>query len=333
MINRRYLAALFAVSAGCSVAEAPHIHDPSQVQTFDNRQRIVATGKENTGGYLCGLEVWERSDDQAPWTFSNCLFEEKPAWIQTELPGNEGAFWAPDITPEGHLVYSVSAGFDDLANCAGLAYRDDDGWRDSGAPLTCIFGLQDGREVSSIDPSVFHAFDGTPFLVTGGGMIHGAELDPKTLRPLSGDWFEPGHPDWPVLAHGPMEEGERGWVEASYILPHDGFYYLFVNWGGCCAGLDSTYEIRVGRSQEPLGPYLDRDGRDMVDGGGSVLLSSSGNRIGPGHASTRRTTNGLVLGYHFYDRLREGLPWQGENRLLFEDGWPVVGEPLPVIRP
>lgn len=32
------------------------------------------------------------------------------------------------------------------------------------------------------------------------------------------------------------------------------FYYLFVNWGRCCRGVDSTYEIRIGRSKAIAGP-------------------------------------------------------------------------------
>ena len=44
-------------------------------------------------------------------------------------------------------------------------------------------------------------------------------------------------------------------------------YFLFVNWFGCCAGIDSTYEIHVGRSSSRTGPYLDRDGVEMTNGG------------------------------------------------------------------
>src|SRR6266536_2777997 len=44
-------------------------------------------------------------------------------------------------------------------------------------------------------------------------------------------------------------------IEASYLCRHDDFYYLFVNWGSCCAGPKSTYNIRIGRSQTVTGPY------------------------------------------------------------------------------
>src|SRR6185295_18830175 len=46
-------------------------------------------------------------------------------------------------------------------------------------------------------------------------------------------------------------------IEASYLYHRGSFYYLFVNFGTCCAGVDSTYDIRVGRSGSVTGPYLD----------------------------------------------------------------------------
>lgn len=311
-----------------------HIHDPSGVQRFKGRERIVVTGKEqHEEGYACGLEVWSRSGPAQLWTPTDCLFTEKPEWIAEELPQNDGAFWAPSITAKGHLLYSVSGGFEALSNCIGVAYRDNDGWRDSGAPISCIFELQDGQEVSTIDPSSFTAFDGSTYLVTGGGMIHMSRVSADTMRPAHGDWFTPQNTNWHVVAQGPFQDGEFDWVEAAHVLPHDGYYYLLVNWGTCCNGLESSYEIRMGRSTSPTGPFVDKNGIDMRAGGGSLLLGHHGNRIGPGHASTRQIDGDIIMGYHFYDAKRNGLPWFGEAVLAFETGWPVVTRILPSIRP
>ena len=35
-------------------------------------------------------------------------------------------------------------------------------------------------------------------------------------------------------------------------------------------GIDSTYEIHVGRSSSRTGPYLDKDGVEMTNGGGQL---------------------------------------------------------------
>ena len=88
-------------------------------------------------------------------------------------------------------------------------------------------------------------------------------------------------------------------------------YYLFVNWGGCCDGVDSTYEIRVGRSSSVTGPYLDKTGANMLNAGGSSFLpvEPAGNSriVGPGHSGIY--TGGITgndgrdyFSFHFYDR-------------------------------
>jgi len=87
--------------------------------------------------------------------------------------------------------------------------------------------------------------------------------------PASGTGFSTDDSDWKELGE------EFGWVEAAYVWPKVvnsiQYYYLFVNWGACCSGgVNSTYQIRVGRSStNPLGPFNDKNGVDMMNGGGS----------------------------------------------------------------
>jgi len=83
-------------------------------------------------------------------------------------------------------------------------------------------------------------------LVLGG--IKLIQLDPATGKRLASD------PMLYALAYNKS-------IEASYIYRHGNFYYLFVNWGICCRGVESTYEIRVGRSEKITGPYLDKAAR------------------------------------------------------------------------
>jgi arabinan endo-1,5-alpha-L-arabinosidase len=76
-------------------------------------------------------------------------------------------------------------------------------------------------------------------------------------------------------------------IEASYLCKHDDDYYLFVNWGSCCQGTNSSYNIRIGRSKTITGPYLDKVGSDMLKAGGSEFLpTTNGPLFGPGHAGT-----------------------------------------------
>ena len=322
--------------AGMTPRMAPenwHLHDPSAIVSLGGWQVVVVTGKENADGYRCGLESWRRADDTAAWRPHLCLFRDKPAWIGAELPGNDGAFWAPDLASDGTLVYSVASGFDEAGSCVGAARWDGAGWRDIGAPLTCAFEPDPAGEVEAIDPSLFED-DGRLWLVTGGGFIHATELDRQSLMPVSGDWWAPGHPGWHELAVGPGPAEDPGWVEAARLHRRGDWVYLIVNWGACCNGLSSTYELRIGRAHGVEGPFLDRDGRDMRAGGGSLLMAGQGRQIGPGHAGLRHRADGTtVMSYHFYDAARDGLPWIGEALLAWENGWPVIDRRLSPPRP
>ncbi|RIE17051.1 hypothetical protein SMC1_03610 [Candidatus Cryosericum septentrionale] len=54
-----------------------------------------------------------------------------------------------------------------------------------------------------------------------------------------------------------------------YIIYRNGYYYLFVPFDFCCRGIHSTYKIMVGRSWNITGQYVDKNGIDMIEGGGS----------------------------------------------------------------
>jgi beta-xylosidase len=110
--------------------------------------------------------------------------------------------------------------------------------------------------------------------------------------PKSGNWFSLGDPDCKELSRGPSKVDDV-WVEAAYIIPKELYgtqYYFFA----CCSGINSTYEIHVGRSTNPLGPYLNKDGVDMMNFDDSTHLdssrfvASSPYMIGPGHMAHYR---------------------------------------------
>jgi hypothetical protein len=79
------------------------------------------------------------------------------------------------------------------------------------------------------------------------------------------------------------------------MIFHDGYYYLFVNHGSCCSGVNSTFHICVGRSRTVTGPYLDRYGDDLAQGGGTLFVAAAGRQIRPGHFGLL-VENGVVGG-------------------------------------
>lgn len=322
------------------------IHDPSQIITVNTgnqaKQFIAVTGKAQEDGYDCGIETWYREiHGGGDWRPGQCLFRTKPSWVKNELSGNDGAFWAPELINSSTLLYSVSD-YDDYygTTCVGLATATTSGssssditqltWVDSGSPITCIYANDYEEERSAIDPTVFTGFNGKTYLVTGGGVIHGTEINPLTYRPMSGNYFSTADSSWKELARGkwkPIAE-EYDWVEAAYVWPieSDGqqYYFLFVNWGACCSGKRSTYNIRIGRSTSPLGPFVDKSGTDLMDGGGTLLLKTDDFVIGPGHVGIHDDS---IMSFHYYDRTRpSGLSWVGERKISVVNGWPVLGE-------
>lgn len=151
--------------------------------------------------------------------------------------------------------------------------------------------------------------------------IHIIELDPATGKPLGSN-----PSPYPVIAaRGAGEEG-------SFIYPWavggTQYYYYFASINACCSAT-SPYRIIVGRSQNPNGPYLDRGGLDLRNGGGTILLSTHDHVVGPGGQSVfTDTVSGVqtpTLVYHYYDGNNGGTPTLGINRLAFtSDGWPYI---------
>ncbi len=188
------------------------------------------------------------------------------------------------------------------------------GWTDQGI----VVRTNDDSDHNAIDPCVVAGENGTLWMAYGSfwSGIKLIQLDPKTGKRIAAD--SPVH----SLAH-------KDQIEAAAIHRRGDHYYLFVNWGRCCRGVRSTYNIRAGRCKDITGPYLDREGVDLMKGGGSLVLETEGRFIGPGHAGILKDGDRRWLSYHFYDGEENGrsklairpLQWDGT-------GWPIVqGKP------
>lgn len=146
------------------------------------------------------------------------------------------------------------------------------------------------------------------------GAIRIVELDPKTAKRL------------------PKSEPVDIAIdcEATALMYHNGWYYLLGTHGTCCDGVNSTYNIVCGRSREVTGPYLDNVGRDMLQGGGKMVLSA-GNRVtGPGHFGQYIEEEGCEkMTCHFEaDFDRSGKSVLGIRALLWKNDWPVAADPF-----
>ncbi|HLT87937.1 MAG TPA: family 43 glycosylhydrolase [Sphingobacterium sp.] len=133
--------------------------------------------------------------------------------------------------------------------------------------------------------------------------------------------------------------------EATYIHKRGNYYYLFTSVGGCCDGVNSSYKVVVGRSQNLAGPYMSRGGVDMntVDAWGAtgfdpIVLQGNDTYIGPGHNARIITDKNGVDWMLYHSYIKENNTVGSRNLMLGKvnwdnDGWPIVdnGTPSPVL--
>jgi arabinan endo-1,5-alpha-L-arabinosidase len=301
-----------------SKPEAGHganAHDPSTILKHNDTYWTFATGHGVSSLFSRDLVTWERGP---------AVFPEFPDWITDVTPKQRGHFWAPDVIfHQGRylLYYSVST-FGQRTSAIALAISpsldpNEPGysWKDHGI----VIQTTNDDNYNAIDPCVVQAEDGRLWLAFGSfwSGIKLMELDPQSGKRIA--------PDSPIYSLAYKNE-----IEAPAIYRHEGYYYLFVNWGRCCRGLNSTYNIRVGRSREITGPYLDQEGVDLAKGGGSLLLESEGRFIGPGHAGILMEGGRYLMSFHFYDGEENGRPKLAIRPLTWGDGgWPrIQGDPI-----
>lgn len=288
-----------------------HVHDPSTIVKCGNEYWVFFTGE--------GLPS-AHSKDLITWVAGPTLFTNLPEAVALAVPAHRGAeVWAPDVIQLGDqylLYYSVSTWGKNtsaiaLATNPTLNPKDPRyHWTDCGI----VVQSSELNDFNTIDPAVTLDGGGGLWLAFGSywSGIKLVRLDPGTGKRLPRD--SAMYP----LAH-------KGAIEASYLHHHGDFYYLFVDWDQCCRGTNSTYNIRIGRSKVITGPYLDKAGVDMLNGGGSLFLGTEGRFIGPGHAGivTRGDTNWFSC--HFYDGDHAGTPTLGLGKLQWgSDGWPFL---------
>ncbi len=285
--------------------------DPSDIVKCKDEYWVFYTGRGVPSYHSKDLVKWERGP---------AVFEKAPGWIAGAVPENrEMSYWAPDIMKVGdrYLLYYAVSSMGSMTSGIGLATNatldpSDPGyrWIDEGV----VVQTHEGGDYNAIDPTVFQDTDGSLWLTFGSywSGIKLIQLDPKTGKRIA--------PDSKMYSLAFNES-----IEASYLCKHEDYYYLFVNWGSCCQGPKSTYNIRVGRSKTITGPYLDKAGVDMLQRGGSVFLgTTNGPLIGPGHAGTLTAEGKTWLTSDFEGDLQMGgkatlaiMPLQWNS-----DGWP-----------
>jgi arabinan endo-1,5-alpha-L-arabinosidase len=298
------------------------IHDPS-IDVVDGNWVAFETGQE--GGIYRGAVRIKTSPDGLVWTNAGSIGKGIPKWVREELGFQPLNLWAPSVSRHGdtHYLYYSASVFGVNTSAIGLATNASfdpanpgEGWEDQGFVLKT--NARDNY--NAIDPFRVDTPDGRSWLTFGSywSGIKMVELDPMSGKQLEGA----------DELHALASRGGAG-IEAPSILEHEGRFYLFVSFDRCCAGLESTYRIMVGRAEEITGPYVDADGKPMMAGGGTEVLARTGRFIGPGGQEAFIGPEGEMLTYHYYDGEELGVPKLQISPIRWtDDGWPVL-DPLP----
>ncbi len=332
-------AVLYVLVAGASCrsvmnrqdAEPPHVlelfgdlrvHDPAIIREADTFY-LFCTGSR----WGSGIIPIRCSKDLYNWTRCGQVFDTLPAWATKEIAGARGA-WAPDISyyrGKYHLYYSISR-FGRNDSAIGLATNKtldpnhpDYKWLDEGLVVRSREGRDDWN---AIDPQLVIEDERNVWLCWGSfwGGIMMRRIDPQTGKLHTTDTTLHN------LARRPRSEpAEEGAIEAPFIIRHGGWWYLFVSFDACCRGVNSTYNIRVGRSRDVAGPYVDRAGVPMLDGGGTLVLeATTPHWRGPGHQAVLQDRSGDHLVFHAYNG-QTGRPELKISTMQWQNGWPRAG--------
>ena len=275
----------------------PYIHDPSTLAECDGKYYTFGTG---SGGLI--------SEDGWSW---------KGGAVR---PGG-GA--APDVLKIGDrylVIYGATGG----GLGGGHNGRILTMWNKTLDPNSPAFNYTEPVEVAAsdgledndaIDPGLLLDPTTGRLWVSYGtyfGNIRLIELDPNTGERMKGN--------------EPIDIAID--CEATDLIYRDGWYYLLGTHGTCCDGVNSTYNIVVGRSRKVTGPYIDNVGRDMFHGGGKMVIAAGDRVCGPGHFGRTIIDEGVeVMSCHY----EADFDWNGRSvlgirPLLWRNGWPVAGD-------
>lgn len=336
-ISSTLSALLLAFCAFAQSSDYPIAHDPVAAEC-DGRYYVFTTG--------FGISVMS-SDDMKNWTREDPVFAKAPRWAAEAVPGFRGHIWAPDILYRDgmwYLYYSCSS-FGKNSSAIGVATNrtlnpksPEYKWTDHGQIISSVPGRDDWN---AIDPNVIIDEDGTGWMSFGSfwSGLKLVKLDDSLLRVAEPQVWYPicSRPadtlpvyDEPDAAIRPDPRGSSfdpgdGAVEAPFIFRHGNYYYLFASYDLCCRGEKSTYKVVCGRSADITGPYTDREGRSMLEGGGTPVVQGNARYAGAGHSATVSFGGTDYLFFHGYDMTDASRSHLLVRKIIWDkDGWPSV---------
>lgn len=315
-----------AAVESCADPALVHAEDEGAWYMYCTTDPFSGADRNDAGELIFHLIPIFRSTDLVHWSHVGDAFSERPAWVAPTA-----GLWAPDIRYFNDQYYLYFTAPDTSlpggGSAIGVATSDSPTgpWVDSGAPVVEPHAPDccPGDKRWTFDPAIIEDDSGQRYI------FYGSYFGGISARELSDDGL---HSDPATQVNIAIPNRYEG----AFVVQRDGYYYLFASATDCCRGPLTGYTVFVGRSENVLGPYVDRDGVSLLAGrvGGTPILSMNGNRwVGPGHNAVITDLAGQDwIVYHAIDRhdpyfagevgftkrpvLMDALDWV--------DGWPTV---------
>lgn len=275
----------------------PQIHDPAIVQDHDGTYYLFGTHRRFAkSDDMVQWQPFDNNLSRDPYSVLGEIWQEWPK--QPENPDLLGNTWAPDViwndTMQRWCMYMSVNGHQFRSVIVLLTAETLDGdWTyvgpvvysgftaenvqktDVPRVLGAAVGEADLQRYQSLKDTHINAIDAAPIRDEHGNYWMGfgswfaglwlIKLDPATgLRDYSTTYpliHNESDPYYGVkIAGGYWNSGE-----GTYFVHKNGWWYLFVSYGWL--GTTGGYQIRVFRSRELLGPYLDQNGNPAISAG------------------------------------------------------------------
>ena len=315
---------LIAGNLSAAQVKQVDVHDPAMAKDGDTYY-LFSSGP--------GITFYS-SKDMKTWKLEGRVFPGDPSWAKGVASRFNGHVWAPDIIRHDgkyYLYYSVSS-WGQNSSAIGLTINKtlhpdspDYQWEDQGIVLQSV----PNRDLwNAIDSTIMVDEKGTAWMGFGSfwSGIKLVKLDSSWKRLAEPqEWYSIAKRERSVLVDdrrgGPAE------IEGPFIFKKGDYYYLFVSWGLCNRGKDSTYRMMVGRSKDVRGPYLDKDGKSMAEGGGSLVLIGNKNWAGWGGNSAYTFDGKDYLVFHAYETADNNFHRLKIAEIKWDAAqWPVIDE-------
>ena len=334
----------------------PAVHDPVMALGEDGRYYIFSTGMGISVMSSSDLEVWRKEKpvfgrEDLQWAHDSIKGFRGHVWAP-DICRRDGKWWLYySCSTFGKNRSAIGVATNKTLDPTSSDYK----WEDLG-PVIVSHPHKD--KWNAIDPNfitdhetgeeylTFGSFwDGIQLVPLQDGRIKtegGKQVRPKTIARriainrtatttvpdgspsgLTRDDTEAGAPhdhEPGKAADGVKGEKPENAIEAPFIIYNEGYYWLFVSWDYCCRGKNSTYRTVYGRSRSITGPYLDMAGKDMAQGGGTLLIGPSDEFYGIGHCSVYRVVrleNEWYFVAHAYDASKNGNAHLFMKKLTF----------------